>query len=86
MRISAQVSLYPLGQEDLSPAIEAALRIFRQAGLVLELGSMSTLIAGEDTQVFSALQQAFHHTAKVGRVVMVATFSNACPLSGTEQG
>jgi len=82
--ISAQVSLYPLGQEDLSPAIDEALRIFHQHGLDVAPGSMSTLISGDEAAVFSALQEAFQRAAKQGRVVMVATFSNACPLPESE--
>jgi uncharacterized protein YqgV (UPF0045/DUF77 family) len=78
--ISAQVSMYPLGQEDLSPAIDEALRIFRERGLDVNQGSMSTLISGGDEILFAALQAAFQRAAGQGRVVMVVTFSNACPL------
>lgn len=78
--ISAQVSLYPLGSEDLSPAIGEALLIFQQHGLEVAPGSMSTLISGNEAVVFSALQEAFRRAAQQGRVVMVTTFSNACPL------
>ena len=78
--ISAQVSLYPLGQEDLSPAIDEALRIFREHGLDVDPGSMSTLVSGGDETVFAALQAAFQRAAGQGRVVMVVAFSNACPL------
>jgi hypothetical protein len=42
------------------------------------------LISGAEAAVFSALQEAFHYAVKGGRVVMVATFSNACPAYGTE--
>lgn len=82
--ISAQVSLYPLGQEDLSPAIDEALNIFRHHGLDVMPGSMSTLISGDDAAVFSALQETFHCAAEQGRVVMVTTFSNACHVSKSE--
>ena len=84
--ISAQVSLYPLGKEDLSPAIDEALRVFGQHGLEVIPGSMSTLISGDDEAIFSALQTALRRASEHGRVVMVATFSNACPLpeSGME--
>lgn len=78
--ISAQVSLYPLGQESLSPAINEALNIFRRHGLDVVFGSMSTVLTGDDEAVFSALQEAFRRTAETGGVVMVTTFSNACPL------
>ena len=78
--ITAQVSLYPLGQEDLSPVIDEALRIFRERGLDVNPGSMSTLVSGGDEAVFAALQAAFQGAARGGRVVMAVTFSNACPV------
>lgn len=82
--ISAQVSLYPLGKEDLSPAIKEALRIFQGYGLEVVPGSMSTLISGSDEAIFSALQAALRYACGQGRVVMAVTFSNACPLPDTE--
>ena len=78
--ISAQVSLYPLGQDFLSPVINEALRVFREHGLDVEPGVMSCLLVGEDTAVFDALQEAFRRAAEYGPVVMVAAFSNACPV------
>lgn len=78
--IAAQVSLYPLRQESLSPAIEEALRIFREHGLEVQPGSMSTVITGDDQDIFSALREAFAHVAEQGHVVMTVTFSNACPV------
>jgi uncharacterized protein YqgV (UPF0045/DUF77 family) len=80
MGIAAQVSLYPLRQASLSPAIDEALQIFRGHGLDVEPGAMSTLIAGDDAAVFAALQEAFHCAAEQGQVVMVVTLSNACPV------
>jgi uncharacterized protein YqgV (UPF0045/DUF77 family) len=82
--ISAQVSLYPLGKEDLSPTINEALRVFGQHGLEVIPGSMSTLISGDDEAIFSALQATFRRASERGRVVMVVTFSNACPVPGSE--
>ena len=43
---------------------------------------MSSLVAGEETVIFTALQSAFSRVAEQGPVVMVATFSNACPMPG----
>jgi tRNA-Thr(GGU) m(6)t(6)A37 methyltransferase TsaA len=79
--IAAQVSLYPLRQASLSPAIEAAVRIFRKHGLEVESGAMSTIITGDDETVFAALQEAFRSVAAQGQVVMIVTFSNACPMA-----
>ena len=78
--IAAQVSLYPLRQESLSPAIEEAPRIFREHCLEVQPGAMSTMIMGDDQKVFSALREAFSRVAEQGHVVMVVTVSNACPV------
>jgi len=86
MGVSVQVSLYPLRQASLSPAIDQAMRIFREHGLEVKPGAMSSLITGEDTAIFVALQEAFRRAAENGPVVMMATFSNACPvLSGVDE-
>lgn len=78
-QISAQVSLYPLRQPSIGPIIREAVRTLREHGLKVEMGPMSTLVWGEEESVFTALQQAFHRAAEQGDVVMVVTFSNACP-------
>jgi uncharacterized protein YqgV (UPF0045/DUF77 family) len=80
--IAAQVSLYPLRQETLSPTIDEALHIFQVHGLHVEPGAMSSLITGDAAALFAALQEAFVRAAEKGQVVMVAIFSNACPLPG----
>lgn len=80
--IAAQVSLYPLRQESLSPAIDEALSAFQAHGLRVEPGAMSSLITGEDAAIFAALQEAFRRAAGQGPVVMTVTVSNACPLPG----
>jgi tRNA-Thr(GGU) m(6)t(6)A37 methyltransferase TsaA len=77
--VTAQVSLYPLRQPKLTPAIEQALGIFHQQGLDLTPGPMSTLISGDSLRVFQSLQRAFEKAAEEGDTVMVATISNACP-------
>lgn len=79
--MSAQLSLYPLAQEDLSPAIDGALAVLSDYGLDVDPGPMSSLISGDDETVFAALQVAFQRAAAQGRVVMVVTLSNACPIA-----
>ena len=78
--IAAQVSLYPLRKNSLGQKIVEALQIFREHGLEVVPGPMSSRIAGDNTIVFAALQKAFNHTAENSEVVMVTTISNACPL------
>ena len=79
--ITAQVSLYTLGQQKLTPAISAAVRILRARGLDVEVSTMSSLVAGDAKAVFPALESAYSHLAAQGPVVMVVTFSNACPAA-----
>lgn len=81
--IAAQVSLYPLRQETLSPIVDEALKAFQKHGLHVEPGAMSSLLTGDGAALFAALQEAFCRAAGQGQVVMVVTFSNACPVPGT---
>ena len=77
--VSAQVSLYPLRQASIGPPIREAVRVFREHGLEIRMGEMSTLVWGEEQVIFDALQDAFHRAAERGDTVMTVTLSNACP-------
>lgn len=79
MQISAQLSLYPLRQEKLSPTIESAWRVLEERGLVVQKGSMSTVVTGKAEDVFPAIRDVFLRSAERGQVSMLVTFSNACP-------
>jgi uncharacterized protein YqgV (UPF0045/DUF77 family) len=85
-RISAQVSIYPLRQLNLTPAIEEAVQVFYARGLEVHPGTMSTLVIGDDEEIFSALKDAMRSAATRGDVVMVVTLSNACPASLSPAG
>jgi len=76
--IAAQVSLYPLRQESIGPAIREAVSVFRERGLETQLGAMSTLVWGEEQAVFAALQETFHEAVESGDTVM-GTHWRACP-------
>jgi len=80
MPMSAQISIYPLRQDHLSPAVEAVRRALEAHGLQPEVGPMSTLVTGAVEDVFTALQDAFSQAATTGHVVMTVTVSNACPI------
>lgn len=82
--ITAQVSLYPLRQESIGPTIRETVRAFRERGLHIRVGEMSTLVWGEESVVFEALRDAFDQATKGGDTVMVVTLSNACPEPGEE--
>jgi len=80
MSISAQVSIYPLRQERIGPAVDAVRAALVLRGLKPEVGPMSTVVSGEVAVIFAALQEAFIGAAATGQVVMTVTVSNACPV------
>lgn len=82
MTISAQVAIYPLRQQHLSPAIAKLTNAFKDHGLSVEPGSMSTTVFGDADVVFAALREGFVRAAEIGHVVMTVTVSNACPIEG----
>jgi uncharacterized protein YqgV (UPF0045/DUF77 family) len=83
MIVSAQVAIYPLRQERLTPAITVVSRALEAAQLQIEVGPMSTMVTGEAAAVFSALEAAFAQAAALGHVVMTITVSNACPVGSS---
>jgi uncharacterized protein YqgV (UPF0045/DUF77 family) len=80
MHISAQISVYPLRQDQLSPVIRDVQDALAAAGLQVTPGPMSTLVTGEGAAVFDALKASFLRAAATGHVVMTVTVSNACPI------
>lgn len=76
--LTAQIGLYPLGQGDLSPAIDQAIRVCEAHGLRIEVGPMSTMLVGDDAELFPALHEAAVAAMRLGRLAMVVTVSNAC--------
>jgi len=80
MIASAQIAIYPLRQDHLSPAVTVVRETLAEAGLRAETGPMSTLVIGDAPAIFSALAQAFERAAALGHAVITATVSNACPI------
>lgn len=80
MPVALQISLYPLRQMDIIEPINSFIEIFKTHGLETHVGSMSTLVYGDDDKVFRALQEAYKKATEFGEIVVVATLSNACPL------
>jgi uncharacterized protein YqgV (UPF0045/DUF77 family) len=81
MTSSAQISIYPLRQEHLAPAIEAVRSSLEKYKLAPQVGPMSTIVTGESAVIFAALGDAFGAAASEGQVVMTVTISNACPIA-----
>lgn len=83
--ISIQVSLYPLRQSRVSPSIAKALEVFRERGLEIRPGTMSTVISGDLDSVLDGLKDSFKSASALGDVVMVASISNCCPLPSDDR-
>jgi uncharacterized protein YqgV (UPF0045/DUF77 family) len=77
-RVRAEISLYPLRQEHLRPAIDSAVEILRDAGLEPSVGVMSTSVRGERSALFAALDRAFEAASRTGDLVMTIHVSNGC--------
>jgi len=80
MFLAAQVSIYPLRQSHLSPAIDEALGIFKQHNLEVTPGAMSSVVSGDDEALLTAIKEVFQQISEQGEVVMIITLSNACPI------
>ena len=78
MKVSAEISFYPLRSEELGPSIEAFVTALEENGLYGETGAMSSLVVGEFEQVWSGLGEAFAEAAERDEAVMVLKLSNAC--------
>jgi uncharacterized protein YqgV (UPF0045/DUF77 family) len=81
MSVSAQISIYPLRQQRLGPAVEAVRLALESRGLDPEVGPMSTVVTADADRIFPALREAFEQAAATGLVAMVLTVSNACPVA-----
>ena len=79
MKVQAEVSLYPLRQDDLTKPIQQFVESLKNENLNVKTGSMSSVILGEESIVFQSLQKAFEQAAHKYEVVLTAKISNACP-------
>jgi uncharacterized protein YqgV (UPF0045/DUF77 family) len=74
-----QFSLYPLGQADIDAPIQEAIEAAAAAGLPVRVGRLSTLMYGDEEQVFSSLLAAFRAARAHGETVMAVTISTGLP-------
>ena len=79
MKVQAEISLYPLRENELTTPIQQFIRALKNHNLIIKTGRISTLIAGDVSVVFESLQQAFEQIAEEYEVVLTAKISNACP-------
>ena len=84
--VHLQLSVYPLRQPHLRPAIAAALRAAAGEGVDVTVGRLSTLVRGDEPAVFAALRAAFRAAGSSGSTVMVATLAGSAPSDETVAG
>jgi uncharacterized protein YqgV (UPF0045/DUF77 family) len=84
--VHLQLSVYPLRQPHLRPAIEAALTAAAGQGVDITVGRLSTLVRGDEPAVFAALRAAFRAAASSGSTVVVATLASGAPSDETVEG
>jgi len=82
-QVGLQFSVYPLRQEHLHPAIEAAVQAAAKQGVEVTVGRLSTFAPGEEDSVFAAVRAAFDAARTLGPTVMVVTLSSGLPSEET---
>jgi YKOF-related Family len=81
--VGLQFSIYPLRQEHLHGAIEAAVQAATRAGLDVRVGQLSSFAPGDEEAVFAGVRAAFDAAKSFGPTVMVVTLSSGLPSSAT---
>ena len=81
--VGLQLSLYPLRQAHLRPAIEAAVEAAASEGMAVTVGKLSSFAAGGEDSVFAAVRAAFTAARSFGPTVMVVTLSSGLPSGET---
>ena len=76
MHIDAAVTLTPLRQEHLSPAIDRFCAKLSEYGLDVGKGEVNTLVRGEMDDVFDGLKEAYKEVLKKGDANLVVVVRN----------
>ena len=82
MKVQAEVSIYPLRQNDLTSPIQQFVEGLKNNKLQVKVGPMSSLVAGDSKVVFENLLKGFEQLAEEYEVVLTAKISNVCPEIG----
>jgi uncharacterized protein YqgV (UPF0045/DUF77 family) len=78
MRITVEISLYPLNEAFVGDIREFILQLRQEAGLEIRSNQMSTQIRGDYDDVTSALNRCMRYSMeKTGSVVFVVKYLNA---------
>ena len=77
--VGCQFSVYPLRQADIDTPVQATIHAAAQMGVSVRVGNLSTLMWGDEDQVFAALRAAFRAAQHHGPAVLTATFAAGMP-------
>ncbi len=78
-----QLSVYPLRQPHVGPAVRAAVKAAADEGVDLTVGRLSTFARGDEESMFRALRAAFTAARSFGPTVAVVTLSSGLPSEET---
>lgn len=76
MYIDAAVTLLPLRQDHLSPAIDAFCDKLSENGLDVGKGEVNTLVRGDMEDVFEGIKDAYNEVLRKGDANLVVVFRN----------
>jgi hypothetical protein len=76
--VGCQFSVYPLRQMDIDAPVQGVIKAAAEHCSV-RVGNLSTLLWGDEDQVFGALRAAFRAAQEFGPAVMTATFAAGMP-------
>ena len=85
MKVQAEISLYPLRQNELTKPIQQFVQVLENNKLQVKTGLMSSFVTGDSQVVFESLQEVFELLAKEYELVMTAKISNACPKANKDK-
>jgi uncharacterized protein YqgV (UPF0045/DUF77 family) len=83
--ISVQISVYAL-DGNVRAAVYTYLNALDAAGVNRDTGSMSTVVWGEATIIWPALQAAYEAVAAQHKVIVNTVMCNAAPLPAKASG
>lgn len=76
--VGCQFSVYPLRQESIDAPVQAAIKAASEHCSV-RVGNLSTLIWGDEDQVFAGLRHAYKAVQEYGSAVLIATLAAGIP-------
>ena len=76
--VGCQFSVYPLRQMDIDSPVQGVIKAAAEHCSV-RVGNLSTLLWGDEDQVFQGLRAAFRAAQEYGPAVMTATFAAGMP-------